>query len=131
VKSWLLAAGLAVCGCEGGSRVQAAECVLDYGGESRTVVVEPTSDPYRVQPLNIDDVFEFKAVYVTAPADVAVLDLYTYHVSERGPVIIEQTKYRPPFPKNGPGAAGTFTGSHYVYGPNGAEFLYSCRWRTP
>ena len=95
------------------------------------VLVPATTAPYRVLPHKVDDRFEFKAVYVTTPADVAVLDLYTYFVFDRGPVILEQTKYRPPFPRNSPGPGGTFTGDHYVYGPAGQELRYSCRWQGP
>jgi hypothetical protein len=127
----LLAATLVLWGCSKGSSAPSAACTLDYGGESQTVLVQPTSDPYHVQPHRVDDRFEFKAVYVTTPADVAVLDLYTYFVFDRGPVILEQTKYRPPFPRNNAGPGGTFTGDHYVYGPAGQELRYSCRWQAP
>jgi hypothetical protein len=106
------------------------ECVVDYGGEAHKIVVHPTSDPYRVPPSKIEDAFQFKAVYVAAPAPEATLDFYAYYVTERGPVIAEQTKYRPPFPRNAPSVNGNFTGDHHVYGPDGEELIYSCRWRS-
>ena len=128
----LLAAALAsASGCRKAASPPPAVCTLQYGGQSWATVVRATSDPYRVQPLKIEDAFEFKAVYVAAPADVAVLDLYTYFVFDKGPVILEQVKYRPPFPRNSSGSNGTFTGSHYVYGPNGEELRYACRWVMP
>jgi hypothetical protein len=133
VKVCLVAAALLTSGpgCRKAPSPKAVACTLQYGGQSWTTVVRATSDPYRVSPLEIADAFEFKAVYVAAPADVAVLDLYTYFVFDKGPVILEQSKYRPPFPKNSSGSNGTFTGSHYVYGPDGEELRYSCRWVVP
>lgn len=130
-RAWRLAAPFILFGCSKGATAPSVTCTLDYGGESQTVLVQATSDPYRVLPHKVDDRFEFKAVYVTLPADVAVLDLYTYFVFDRGPVILEQTKYRPPFPRNSAGPGGTFTGDHYVYGPAGQELRYSCRWQAP
>jgi hypothetical protein len=133
VNRCLLAAAVlaAVSGCRKAPSSPTVACTLQYGGQSWTTVVRATSDPYRVSPLKIEDAFEFKAVYVAAPADVAVLDLYTYFVLDKGPVILEQIKYRPPFPRNSSGSNGTFTGSHYVYGPDGEELRYSCRWVVP
>ena len=114
LKVWLLAALLALAltstGCRRASAPALVECVLDYGGQARTTVVRATTDPYRVKPVNVDDQFAFRAVYVTAPAAAAVLDLYTYYVTEKGPVIVEQTKYLPPFPKNSAALRGSFTG---------------------
>jgi hypothetical protein len=127
----LLATAPALIGCRHQPSPPLVECVLSYGGESHTTVVRPTSEPYRINALKIEDAFEFKAVYVALPANVAALNFYTYYVSERGPVIAEQTKYRPPFPKNSPGSNGNFTGTRYVYGPDGEELVYSCHWRSP
>jgi hypothetical protein len=70
-------------------------------------------------------------VYVAQPSNVAALNFYTYYVSDRGPVIVEQSKYRPPYPRNSAGSNGSFTGARYVYGPDGEELVYSCRWRSP
>ncbi|HEY4105871.1 MAG TPA: hypothetical protein VGM44_18350 [Polyangiaceae bacterium] len=127
---WLLAASAAFSACAKAGAPPSLECVLDYGGEAHTVIVHPTSDPYRVQPTKIEDAFEFKAVYIAAPADVAGLDLYSYYLTERGSVIADETKYRPPFPCNAPSSDGNFTGAHHVYGPDGEELVYSCRWRS-
>jgi len=130
VGLWLLAAGLALAGCGKGSTPPPVECVIDYGGEAHTTIVHPTSDPYRISPLAIEDAFQFKAVYVAAPQALAALNFYVYYLTERGPVIAEQTKYRPPFPRNAPSLNGNFTGAHHVYGPDGEELVYTCRWRS-
>jgi hypothetical protein len=131
VALWLVAAGAALSGCKRASSPPAVECVLDYGGQSQTTVVRPTSEPYRVKALKIEDAFEFKAVYVAAPPALAALNFYAYYVSDRGPVIVEQTKYRPPFPRNSPSSNGNFTGAHHVYAPDGEELVYACSWRSP
>ena len=128
--AWLLTAGLSLTACGRHAAAPPLECVVDYGGESHSLVVHASADPYRVSPLKLEDAFEFKAVYVTAPPAVAALNFYVYYLTERGPVIAEQTKYRPPFPRNAPSVNGNFTGSHHVYGPDGEELVYSCRWRS-
>jgi hypothetical protein len=130
LRLWLLAAGLALPSCGKGVAPPPVECVVDYGGEAHSVIVHPTLDPYRVSPLGLEDTFEFKAVYVARPAPEATLDFYVYYLTPRGPVIAEQTKYRPPFPRNSPTLNGNFTGAHHVYGPDGEELVYSCRWRS-
>jgi hypothetical protein len=129
-NAWLVAAGLALTQCARGSTPSPLECVVDYGGESHKEVVHPTNDPYRVPSLKLEEAFEFKAVYVAAPPAVAALNFYVYAVTEHGPVMVEQTKYLPPFPRNAPSLNGNFTGAHHVYGPDGEELVYSCRWRS-
>lgn len=131
VVLWLIATALALSGCGKTAGPPAVECVIDYGGESYTSIVRPTSDPYRVKPLKIGDAFEFKAVYVATPPAVAALSFYVYDAGERGPVLIEQTKYRPPLPRNSSSSSAGFTGIHYVYGLQGEELVYTCRRRSP
>jgi hypothetical protein len=129
-RRWLLASSLALTACGRHTGPPPLECVVDYGGQSHSLLVHATSDPYRVSPLELEDAFEFKAVYVAAPPAVAALNFYVYYLTERGPMIAEQTKYRPPFPRNAPSLNGNFTGSHHVYAPDGEELVYSCRWRS-
>ena len=106
------------------------DCVIEYGGTTHLLSVSPTADPYRVAPLAIEDAFEFKAVYTAVPKVPRALGFYVYSLSERGPVLVEETKYQAPFPRNAPSVNGTFTGSHHVYGPDGEELVYSCRFRS-
>ena len=75
------------------------------------MTVPPTSDPYRVAPLAIEDAFEFKAVYTALPKVPRTLGFYVYALGERGPVLVEQTKFQAPFPRNAPSVNGNFTGS--------------------
>ncbi len=125
-----LAALASLLGCAKASTPPPVECTLEYGGATQKTLVHPTTDPYRVPTIKIEDVFEFKAVYVAAPIDAAALAFYAYYTTERGPVIAEETKYRPPFPRNAPVVNGNFTGAHHVYAPDGEELVYSCRWRS-
>jgi hypothetical protein len=117
-------------GCAKRAAPTPVECVIEYGGTAHLLTVSPTADPYRVAPLAIEDAFEFKAVYLAVPKVPRALGFYVYSLSERGPVLIEQTKYQAPFPRNAPSVNGTFTGSHHVYGPDGEELVYSCRFRS-
>jgi len=117
-------------GCAKRAAPTPVECVIEYGGVAHLLTVSPTSDPYRVAPLAIEDAFQFKAVYTAVPKVPRALGFYVYSLSERGPVLIEQTKYQAPFPRNAPSVNGTLTGSHHVYGPDGEELIYSCRFRS-
>lgn len=128
---WLPTVGLALLSCNKQNPPASVECVIDYWGESHTAILNATTDPYRVTPLKIDDAFEFKGVYVAAPAAEASLAFYAYYETENGPVIVEQTQYLPPFPGNTPTSNGSFTGTHHVYGAGGEELTYACHWRSP
>jgi len=126
-ERWLLGVGLALSACAQRHELRTVECVIDYGGQSHQALARATTDPYRVAPIKIEDAFEFKAVYVPAPAAEATLDFYVYDQTDRGPVLLEQTKFRPPFPENA-ARNGTLTGSHHVYAGGGEELVYACRW---
>jgi len=117
-------------GCARATTPPPVECTIEYGGAAQKTLVRPTDDPYRVPTLKIEDAFEFKAAADAAPLDAAALAFYAYYTTDRGPVIAEETKYRPPFPRNAPSLNGNFTGTHHVYGPDGEELVYSCRWRS-
>ncbi|MEO8063133.1 MAG: hypothetical protein ABI821_10325 [Pseudomonadota bacterium] len=101
------------------------DCHIIYGGENFSVVAQPTGDPYRVTGQKIGRYFEFKASYVTKPAEVAAISLYVYATSGGESVLIHQAKF----------AAGIinaaapwgFTGFNYVYEPSkSSELQYWC-----
>jgi hypothetical protein len=101
-------------------------CTYVYGGEEKTLEVPPTAEPYRAPLIDLGDRLGWKVVYVAAPQELAVVSIYTYSLSDQGPQLIHQVKYRPPFP-----AAGSkgFTGVHSVYEPrNSSELQYWCGW---
>jgi len=104
-------------------------CHIIYGGENFSVVAQPTSDPYRVEGRKIGRYFEFKASYVTQPADLAAISLYVYATSSGESVLIHQVKFSADV-KNSATPWG-FTGFHYVYeSSKSSEIQYWCE-KTP
>ena len=100
-------------------------CHIIYGGENFTVIARPTSDPYGIKGEKIGRYFEFKAAYVTAPADLGAIALYVYGIASGEAVLIHEAKYSPGV---GNGAAPWgFTGLQYVYEPTkSSELQYWC-----
>jgi hypothetical protein len=104
-------------------------CHIIYGGENFAVVAPPTDDPYRVEGRKIGRYFEFKAAYVTAPADLAAISVYVYATSSGESVLIHQVKFAADV-TNGATPWG-FTGFHYVYEPSkSSELQYWCEKAT-
>ena len=104
-------------------------CHIIYGGENFVVDAGPTTQPYRVAGRKIGRYFEFKASYVATPERAAAINLYTYSVVSGEPVLIHQSKHRPPFVADGPRYG--FTGLHSVYEPSKhSELQYWCE-RVP
>jgi hypothetical protein len=104
-------------------------CHIIYGGENFTVTAHPTADPYRITGEKIGRYFEFKASYITAPADLAALSIYVYASASGEAVLVHQAKF-PADVKNAPGPWG-FTGFNYVYEPSkSSELQYWCE-KTP
>ena len=64
---------------------------------------------------------------IDAPADVAGVRVYTYHLASDAPVLIHEAKFA---------AASAnhdrygFTGKQLLYDPRGREFEYFCEWMT-
>ncbi len=119
-----------------GSTARAApllECTCTYGGESWTLTASPTTDPYLVVAVKVGERFRFRMVWVADPPAEAGVNLYAYYPGADGaPVVIHQSKYRPPFPAVGKGAPYGFTGLQFVYELRTAsEFQFWCGWREP
>lgn len=100
-------------------------CHIIYGGENFTVTATPTGEPYTIKAQKIGRYFEFKASYVTSPADLGAIAIHVYAISSGDPVLIHEVKF----------AAGVtnaatpwgFTGFHYVYEPSkSSELQYWC-----
>jgi hypothetical protein len=122
----ILVLTMLACSCAAPNAQRPLACTYVYGGEETSVAVPPTTDPYRVPIIDLGDRLGWKVVYVAGPRELATVSIYTYALSEEGPALIHQAKYRPPFPQ--PGAQG-FTGVHAVYEPrNGSELRYWCGW---
>ena len=124
-RVWLVAASLAAAPVFADS----VSCHIIYGGENFSVVAQPTADPYRVEGRKIGRYFEFKAAYVSQPADLSAISLYVYATASGESVLIHQVK----FPADVTNAAKPwgFTGFQYVYeSSKSSELQYWCE-KTP
>lgn len=100
-------------------------CHIIYGGENFSVVAQPTREPYRVTGQKIGRYFEFKAVYVPSPAELATISLYVYATSSGESVLIHQAKF--PASISNTAAPWGFSGFNYVYEPSkSSELQYWC-----
>lgn len=103
------------------------QCTFSYGGESKTIPIAPTEDPYQVKPTEVGSRMAWKVLYLTQPAKESVLTIYVYFLAEEGPKLIQSAKYKPPFPPAD--QAGEFTGVQTIYEPLiGSDLQYSCGW---
>jgi hypothetical protein len=100
-------------------------CHIIYGGENFSVLAQPTDDPYRVAGQKIGRYFEFKAVYVTRPEELAAISLYVYATSSGESVLIHQVKFAAGI--GNAAAPWGFSGFNYVYEPSkSSELQYWC-----
>lgn len=100
-------------------------CELEQGGDTLVHEVAPTADPYGVRGLDINGRFRFKAVLLGDAAHVESVDLYTWYLAPRRPVILHQAKYPAPVVQSR--GAAPFTGRQFLYSPGlEREFQYAC-----
>ena len=104
-------------------------CHIVYGGENFSVVAQPSEDPYHIAGQKIGRYFEFKAAYVTKPAEYAAISLYVYATASGESVLIHQAKFAAGV--NNAATPWGFTGFNYVYEPSkSSELQYWCE-KTP
>ncbi len=100
-------------------------CQVTYAGATQEVRAQPRLDPYDAPRVDIGGRFGFKPVLVGEGQRVDYIALYAYVDTRRGPVLIQQATYRPPFP-----ATPTplpLTGEQHLYaGPVERELIYRC-----
>ena len=101
-------------------------CHVSYGGETRLIRAEPTTDPYAVAPTAVGSYFLFRIVFEHPERKLPGIKLYTYADQEGGPVPIHVAHY--PYP---PASASHqrfgFTGEQIVYEPvRDGELHYWC-----
>ncbi|MEP7052911.1 MAG: hypothetical protein ABJB12_21275 [Pseudomonadota bacterium] len=123
---WAVCVFTASCARPGGDSVV---CTFDYGGETTHARFDASADPYLGRLVPIADEFAFRGVYVKSPADVARVALSAYYVGDRGPVLLEKTRYYPPFPRPSAASRYGFTGLRALYAPEGHELQYWCQWQ--
>lgn len=106
------------------------DCTLSHGGKARSLSFTPASEPYTVQPVDIDERFRFKAVVIGDQNQVASISLYTYDLSTDYAVLLHQARYRSPMPvrvAESTVANASLTGTQSVYSlRRGRELEYRC-----
>lgn len=101
-------------------------CQLNQGDTAQVLDFAPVSNPYRVQAVDLNGRFRFKAVVVGDEHKIDYIKLYTYYQSKRQAVLLHQAKYMAPMLEAGAGSV-TLTGTNTLYSPNlGREFQYAC-----
>lgn len=104
-------------------------CHVSYGGETKIVEARPVASPYTVAPIKFGSYLQFRVVFLSEPADLASIKLYTYaeHEDIDGRPLIHQATYAyPPVPAGKYG----FTGLNHVYEPRyGLVLGYWCELR--
>ncbi len=106
-------------------QAQVLQCHAHYADTLQTFTVSVASNPYTVPNVPIHGRFEFRAVYVTEPTDLAVLNIYVYQTSTPHPALVHQLKLHPPYHVNGDNRFG-ITGLNLVYDERARELQYWC-----
>ena len=105
-------------------------CQVSYGGATRVLEFAPVADPYRVEAVDIDGRFRFKAVVVGDERRVDYVSLYSYYETERQSVLLHQAKYLAPVARASSAenaAPAALTGQNYLYSPGlERELQYAC-----
>lgn len=101
------------------------QCDVSYAGTTHKLKAKPTLDPYTVQPIDIGGRFFFKMVLTETNAKLDHVLIYAYLDQEPRPLILQQAKYKGPFPISA--QPYLLTGEQHVYGgPIERELTYSC-----
>lgn len=122
----LLAAALAARGAIAAPRLH---CHIEQGGTVQELQFAPVSDPYTVPAVAINNRFRFKAVVIGDAHQISYIKLYTYYVTKRQPMLLQESKYMAPQVQAGADPAA-LTGIVKLYSPLlGREIQYSCALR--
>ena len=105
-------------------------CQVTYAGATRVLEFAPVADPYRVEAVDIDGRFRFKAVVIGDERRVDFVSLYSYYEAERQSVLLHQAKHLAPVARASSAsnpAPGALTGQNHVYSPGlERELQYAC-----
>lgn len=114
--AWLVAQGA------GAQTPAQLRCEVTYAGAVHWVVAEPVQDPYSVPAVDIGGRFRIKPVLLGTSEKIDLALVYVYVMDGEQAVLIQQAKYKPPFPP-----LGSLTGQQYLYaGPLERELRYDC-----
>jgi len=101
-------------------------CEIREGDQIFTADFGPGSDPYAVEPKEINARFLFKAVMIGGEQNIEYIKIYTYYKEQHQVVLIHEVKYLPPFRQSEPSFAA-LTGINYLYAPIlERELQYGC-----
>jgi hypothetical protein len=100
-------------------------CEVTYAGKTHVLTAQPVSDPYSVAAVDIGGRFLFKMVMVGRATKIDHILVYAYLDQEPRPVIVQESKYLPPFRVSA--QPYLLTGEQHVYaGPIERELIYRC-----
>jgi hypothetical protein len=100
-------------------------CDVTYAGHTQVLTARPVRDPYSVEAVDIGGRFFFKTVMVGRADRIDHILIYAYLDQEPRPVIVQQSKYLPPF--RATAQPYMLTGEQHVYaGPIERELIYTC-----
>lgn len=102
-------------------------CQLTQSDTVQVLDVAPERDPYRAKAVDINGNFRFKAVVVGDAQKIDYINLYTYYLSTRQPVLLHEAKYPAPPVAHSAASPVDLTGTNYLYSPRlGRELQYAC-----
>lgn len=100
-------------------------CDVVYAGASHAVDADPGGDPYTTKSVDIAGRFAFKAVMLGSAERLDAIKLYAYYQTRRQNILIQETRYLPPFRYSD--VPGSLSGHQYLYAPPlGRELQYGC-----
>lgn len=101
-------------------------CEVTQGGGTQIVDFVPGTDPYSVEPRDINGKFRFKALVIENEEDIEYIKIYTYYREQHQVVLLHEVRYMPPFEPDQSSFAA-LTGVHYLYSPSlEQELQYGC-----
>jgi hypothetical protein len=68
----------------------ALSCEADYGGRAERLALQPTTDVYATQSVQLGHRFRFQAQYLP---ERAKLKTWVYELRERGPLLLHAAEY--------------------------------------
>ena len=126
LKQMALGMGLALCAvCSAAPLDSRLQCKLFAGGEDHQFIFVPTSQPYKVKPIDLER-FRFKAIVAANAEHIENIKITVSYRTDKQPLILQQATYLPPFVSH-----QSLTGRQQLYSPNlGRELIYECTMLT-
>lgn len=102
------------------------KCKIAQGGETINLEFAPVTDPYTVEPTDINGSFRFKAVVIGDEKQIAYINLYTYYQRGKQAVLLHEAHYPKPDAQRS-AAPSSLTGLIRLYSPAlERELQYDC-----